>query len=244
MNEELCLKLNPLIRGLRAYHRHEVKGLENIPKRKAAIVAHTHSLATYDMLLLMSAVFEATSRFPRSLIDRLFYKVPGVGSLMEALGSVCGDQENARSLLSNGELLFLAPGGMQESLRPRERKYKIYWQKRKGFARLAIETGSPVILAACPDADNIYDVYDNKITRMMYQKLKIPFFFARGLGPTALPKPVKLVHVLSEPIYPPLAPHPGTTEKLVDDFHQRLTREMEKLIRRALSYSKEYALIQ
>ena len=49
-----------------------------------------------------------------------------------------------------------------------------------GFARLAIETQTPIILAMCPKADDIYDVYSNSLTAWAYQKYRIPVFFARG----------------------------------------------------------------
>ena len=114
MQEELQLKLLPITLGLRLYHRHEVHGLDNIPKSGPVIIACNHSLATYDISLLMTAVYQKLNRFPRALIDRAFYKIPGLGELMEKLGCIVGSPENAQSLLSNGELLYLAPGGMQE----------------------------------------------------------------------------------------------------------------------------------
>ena len=80
---------------------------------------------------------------------------------------------------------------------------EIYWERRKGFARLAIDTQTPIILAACPKADDIYKVYDSKITKLVYEKFRMPFFFAAGLKGTPLPKPVQLSHYLSEPLTPP-----------------------------------------
>ena len=187
MQEELQLKILPIFSGLRVYHRHEVHGLDNIPKKGPVIIACSHSLATYDISLLMAAVYQKINRFPRALIDRAFYKVPGLGNLMERIGCIVGSQENAQSLLSNGEMIYLAPGGMEESLRPSSDRYRVMWTKRKGFAKLAIETGVPVVLAACPKADDIFTVYENKATSWIYRNFRLPFFIARGLGPTAVP---------------------------------------------------------
>lgn len=231
MNEDFTIKLMPLVESLRFYHRHDVKGLHNIPSKGPAIVACTHSLATYDMLLLMVASFQQNQRFPRALIDRLFDRVPGVGRIMERLGCVTGAPENAKSILSNGDLLYVAPGGMEESLRSHKQRFQLRWQNRKGFARLAIETGSPVVLAACPGADLIYDVRDSALTRWAYKSFKIPLFFANGIGPTIIPKPVKLVHYLSEPIYPPVVTTQPSQQE-IDDFHSLLTTKMAQLIAR------------
>jgi 1-acyl-sn-glycerol-3-phosphate acyltransferase len=235
MDEELALKLLPLVNGLRAYHRHEVHGLEHIPKRGPALIATNHSLATYDMLLLMAAVYEYNGRMPRSLIDRAFYVMPGLGELMERLGCIVGHPDSAMSLLENGEIIYLAPGGMRESLKPHTERYQIYWNKRRGFARLSIETGAPVILAACPHADDIYKVYENTLTKWVYKKFKLPLFFARGLGPTAIPRPVKLEHFLSAPIYPPKpASDPAALKRQVYHYHKRIVQKMNTMLAEGL----------
>lgn len=239
MQEELQLKLMPLILSLRLYHRHEVHGIENIPSQGPVIVACSHSLATYDMSLLMCAVYQKLNRFPRALIDRAFYKVPGLGNLMEKLGCIVGSHDNAHSLLANGEILYLAPGGMQESLRPSSDRYRIMWSSRKGFARLSIESGAPVILAACPKADDIFTVYKSNLTKWVYNNFKFPFFFARGLGPTTLPKPVKLDHYLSKVFYPPKQEvDPVAFKKQVYNYHRKLVREMNRIIHNGIVHEE------
>ena len=247
MNEELIVKMIPVVRALEVYHRHEVFGLSNIPKSGSVIIASTHSLATYDLVLLMHHIYEKFGRFPRSLIDRAFYKMPMIGSFMEDLGCVVGDQDNARSILSNGEILCIAPGGMKESLRPRTRKYQIDWGSRKGFARLAIETSTPIILAACHSADDIFDVYESKFTSWAYRRFKLPLFIAKGLGPTVLPKPAKLFHMLSEPITPPVCADGPLTDEMVQNFHEQLQHKMTQLICRAtkmMNHEKKQKLLE
>ncbi|WP_141730878.1 lysophospholipid acyltransferase family protein [Oligoflexus tunisiensis] len=231
MDEEFTLKLLPVMNALRVYHRHEVHGLENVPRRGPVIVACNHSLATYDMLMLMAAVYCHNGRLPRSLIDRAFYVFPGLGELMEKLGAIVGSQEAASSLLRNGEMLYLAPGGMRESLRPYTERYQILWNRRRGFARLSLETGVPIVLAACPRADDIYKVYDSPLTKLIYKKLRLPFFMARGLGPTAIPRPVKLEHFLSKPIYPPKpADDPASYKRQLYNYHRKLMDKMNAMI--------------
>ncbi|RYF42122.1 MAG: acyltransferase family protein, partial [Cytophagaceae bacterium] len=231
MDEEFAIKFLPMVSALRAYHSHEVYGLESIPSHGPAIIATNHSLATYDIMLLMAAVYLHNGRMPRSLIDRAFYVVPGLGELMERLGCTIGNPDNAHTLLENGELLYLAPGGMRESLRPSTERYQVRWNRRKGFARLAIETQTPVILAACPHADDIFKVYDNNVTKWFYAQFRLPFFLARGIGPTMIPRPVKLDHFLSKPIYPPkMASDPAAVKRQVYNFHKKLTQKMQEMI--------------
>lgn len=239
MNTEVLLKLAPVIAGIRTYHHHSVVGLEHLPEKSAAIIAVNHSLASYDIALLMAGMYEHLNRVPRSLIDHLFYKIPGLGEFMEALGSADGTHENAVKLLNNGEILVLAPGGMREALRPSTQKYKIMWGRRKGFVRLAIETGTPIILAACPAADDMYEIFPSHVTAWAYKTLKIPLFFAKGLGLSPLPKPVKLTHYLSEPqIPPPMAPTKEAFEAQVVKFHAQVCQRMQKLMDDSVTLEK------
>ncbi len=229
-NTDFLLKLAPVIAGIRIYHQHSTVGLENFPK-SGCIVAANHSLASYDIALLMASIYEHTNRIPRGLIDRLFFKVPGVGQIMEALGNREGTKENAIKMLSEGEIIVVAPGGMREALRPSSQKYKIMWDHRKGFAKLAIETGVPIVLAACPAADDLYDIAPSHVTAWAYKTFKIPVFFAKGFGLSPIPKPVKLTHFLSEPMMPPAnSDDPEVFNKRLEEFHHKIVDRMASLM--------------
>ncbi len=231
MNKEWVEAMIPIADKIRRYHKHRVVGIKSIPKKGAAIIACNHSLATYDMMLLMSAIVTRTKRYPRSLIDRAFYKVPYLSTVMENFGGIQGTHDNAHEILEKGDLLYIAPGGMKESLKPHQKKYTIQWEKRKGFAKLAIDTQTPIILAACPKADDIYKVYDSKLSKLVYENFKMPFFFASGLRGTPLPKPIQLSHYLSEPIKPPKKPRAKTKyNDAVDKFHEVLEDKMKELM--------------
>lgn len=233
MNTDLLIKLAPFIAGVRAYHHHSAMGLDTMPEG-GMILAANHSLASYDIALLMAAIYEHSNRIPRALIDRLFFKVPGLGTLMESLGSREGTRENAIHLLQSGEIMVVAPGGMREALRPSREKYKVMWARRKGFVKLSIESGAPIVLAACPAADDIYDIAPSHVTAWAYKTLKVPLFFAKGFGYSPIPKPVTLTHFLSEPLYPPhKSDDPSEMTKRINDFHGKVVRRMEKLMAEA-----------
>jgi 1-acyl-sn-glycerol-3-phosphate acyltransferase len=213
-------------RAVMAYHRYEVRGVEHIPVSGPALIVVNHSLATYDALLLGAAIYMQTGRRPVGLADRRVFQTPLLAETFRKLGAVEGSPEAAVRLLSEGNLLELSPGGMRESLRPSSRRYHVDWEGRLGFARLAIQCQVPVILAACPAADDIYTVYGNPITSTIYRHFKWPAPLARGLGLTAIPRPVKLTHYLHAPIRPPRA----RGEKALHSFHKKLVTEMEHLL--------------
>ena len=225
INQEIWTSIEPVAKALRLYHRHQVIGIDNLPKRGKSLLVANHSLATYDMALLIHAIYYETGRFVRPLVDNLFYKIPFLGKLMDSVGCQEGTKENARQLLEERNLVLVAPGGMREALRPSSEKYTTLWDKRKGFAKLSIETNTPVILAICPRADDLYKVYPNTLTKWMYKHLKVPFFLATGVGGTPLPKPVRLVHFLSAPIRPPkMSEDPAIFEKQVAEFHAKVIK--------------------
>lgn len=240
INETLMRTLIPFAEALAVYHQHKVVGLKHIPKRGAALIVSNHSLATYDIILLMYDIFKETGRIARPLIDRLFFKIPGLGRLMDLTGAVEGGRKEAQSLLENGDIVCVAPGGMREALRPSTERYQIIWERRMGFIRVALETQTPIILAACPRADDLYEVLENPITRWAYKNFKIPVFLARGLGPTPLPRPVQLTHYLSRPIRPPaLAATPEEVQKQIEELHKKIVSEMESLIGKAIARPKK-----
>lgn len=226
MNGRLYRLVSPLLSCLRTYHRHDVRGLEHVPREGPALILFNHSLATYDTLLLAHAVQQATGRFVRGLGDRLMFRIPGLGWVARELGVVEGSPANARALLAAGELVLVSPGGMREALRPSREAFSIDWNGRQGYARIACETHAPILLAACPMADRIFDVYPSAWTRWAYERFRIPLPLMRGLGPTLLPRPVKLVHAIG----PPLRPPASLDRSSLDRYHARMVRRMESLL--------------
>jgi 1-acyl-sn-glycerol-3-phosphate acyltransferase len=189
------------------------------------------------MSLLFCVIYDRLKRLPRSLADHLFFKIPLLGELVEASGAREGTPENARGLLEAQELVSVAPGGMREALRPSQERYQVLWEHRKGFVKLALETQTPIILAFCPKADDLYDVYSSPLTQWAYQTFKIPVPLIRGLGPTFIPKPIALTHFIDKPIQPPLV----TKDKRrragqLDRFHGEVLKKAQELMARAVAH--------
>ncbi len=237
MIEEIADKLAAAVQAVRLYHQHEVIGMENIPSEGPALVAVNHSFATYDILLLFAAVYLEKKRITRPLIDRLFFRVPGIGELMTELGATEGSPTAAQDLLCQGHMICVAPGGMREALRPSTERYQVLWDNRLGFARVAMQAGAPVVLAACPKADDIFELYPNPLTKWMYKNLRVPFALARGIGLSPIPRPVKLRHFVDEPIMPPQpSSDPEEYERQLQEFHALLVERMQKLMAKAIAY--------
>ena len=237
MNKEYLDFIFPLLKGLREYHQHEVVGMEHIPKEGSGLIVVNHSLATYDIALLGCAIYQDLERIARPLADRLFFKIPFLGDLTSEFGAVEGNQKNGENLLRKGELVTVAPGGMREALRPSTERYQILWEKRTGFIKLALLTQSPILVAVCPKADDLYDVYPSPFTKWAYQNFKVPLFFARGIGLSPIPRPTKLTHFIAPMIHPPQASEdPEEFRHQVDQLHKKVVKKARLLIGEAIAY--------
>lgn len=222
-------RLAPLLAPLARYHRHRLVGAEHVPATGAFLGCLNHSLATYDGFLFALALHRETGRVAWGLGDDKLFQIPGVASLFHASGVRPASHAHARALLAEGRAVWLAPGGMREALRPSTERYTVRWDRRTGFARLAVLTGVPVVLAACPAADDLYTVYPSALTAWAYRVFRVPLPVVRGWGPTVLPRPVALVHYIAPPLWPP--PHePEREEEQVADFHAQCVARMQGLI--------------
>ncbi|MCB9780349.1 MAG: acyltransferase family protein [Alphaproteobacteria bacterium] len=216
---------------LRLWHRYRVEGMEHLPASgRTMLVAH-HTLATYDGFLLGMEIYARTGRVTRALGDDKLFMFGRTERFWRGVGIVPASPEAGQELLEAENLVAVAPGGMRESLRPRTERYQHRWQRRRGFVRLALRTGTPMVISACPRADEIFEVYPSKLTALAYKRLKIPVPMVRGLGPTMIPRPVPLVHHVAPPLVPPPW-DPEREDEQVAALHARACAVMDELLSR------------
>jgi len=229
---EKVKKLHAVYTALGKYHRHRVVGSENLIKEGRSLLVFNHSLATYDMSIMIAKVRHITGRVVMGLGDDMWFRLPVLGQFLAETGTVRACPVAAEELLNKEEILLVAPGGMREALKPSSETNLLHWDQRKGFVRLAIKTQTPITLVACPEADDIYTVYENRFTKMVYQRMRLPLTVVRGLGLSLIPRPVKLTHFISEAQIPPQVDlnDEKAFNKAVDHWHKELTDEMSRML--------------
>lgn len=227
---ETLERVAALLRPLYRYHPFTLRGAEHIPREGPCILVVHHSLTTYDGFLIGDALRRQTGRVLRGLGDDRLFQIPGVRELMLGVGIVPASPEAGERLLREGYVVGLAPGGMWESLRPYTERRRSRWKDRRGFARLALRTGAPLVLAAAPAADEVFKVYPSRLTDRLYELAHLPLPVARGRGPTLIPRRVKLTAWLSEPIYPPPL-DPPRIEEQAEALRQEAEARMAELLR-------------
>jgi acyltransferase-like protein len=221
--------IESVLRRLVDYHEYEVFGFDNIPSEGPALLVFHHSVATYDSFLLGVPIHDRLGRLFRGLADRLIFRTPGLAHVFREAGFIEGTREATVRMLSRGEIIGLAPGGMRESLRGERDKYSFDWSRRYGFVWTSLLSGAPIVLGACPRADDLYWVVDNPVTRLAYSRLRLPVPLAFGRWGTAMPRKIKLWHLMSEPMVPDVAPD-QVKEADVIGHHERIVTRMKRLM--------------
>ena len=218
-----------LLEPLKAYHRHRSEGVEHVPVTGGCMLVMHHTLATYDAFLLGLDIFRATGRLPAALGDDLIFKTPMLRDWARDGGVRPASPGAGLRLLEEGHPLGVAPGGMWECLRPSSEARTHRWHDRRGFCRLALRAQAPMVLAACPAGDDIYRIRSSRITNRVYRHLRAPLPVARGLGPTLIPRPVRLTHFLAPPIVPPVH-DPAREGEQVEALHAEAMAVMDGLL--------------
>jgi 1-acyl-sn-glycerol-3-phosphate acyltransferase len=73
------------------------------------------------------------------------YGVPGWRELMQKIGQMPASMDNAEAALNDGCSVLLDPGGSYEVFRPWKDRNRVVFNGRKGFIRLALQAGVPVV---------------------------------------------------------------------------------------------------
>ena len=134
-------------------------------------------------------------------------------------------------MLAAGDILVFAPVGMWEALRPRDERRRSRWEGRRGFVRLALRMGAPILVAGCPAADSIFTVYPSRLTDRVYRRLHLPVPLVRGLGVSLIPRPVKVTGYVAAPIIPPTY-DAAREEEQVDALYTLACERMSELLQR------------
>jgi 1-acyl-sn-glycerol-3-phosphate acyltransferase len=130
------------------WYRGEVRGLGNVPDEGPVLLVGNHSGGnmTPDTLVLtlaFSAYFGAERAFYQ-LAHNLVLSMPGLADLRR-FGTVAASPANAREALDSGAALLVYPGGDYEVHRPSWERNRVDFDRRKGFIRLALDRGVPLV---------------------------------------------------------------------------------------------------
>jgi len=130
------------------WFRGEVRNMGNVPEHGPVLLVANHSggNVTPDTLLFTLAFYTYFG------VERAFYQLAHnlvlaspVGQILRRYGTVPASPEHAQRALDAEAALLVYPGGDWEVHRPIWERNKVDFAGRKGFVRLALDAGVPIV---------------------------------------------------------------------------------------------------
>ncbi|HEV8246204.1 MAG TPA: lysophospholipid acyltransferase family protein [Polyangiaceae bacterium] len=187
----------------RMYFRTEVYDIDHVPKGRVILIANHSGQIPIDAAIIGCAMFFDANppRVTRAMVEKWTATLPFVSMFFNRVGQVVGLPENARRLLSMGELLLAFPEGIRGVAKPFTRRYELE-EFGLGFMRLALETDTPIVPVAVIGAEEQYVSLGN--LNWAAKALGLPVFplVPQLLLPGgALPLPTKYRLFFGEPLH-------------------------------------------
>ena len=154
------------------------------------------------------------------------FRIPLLRELLLAMGAVSVSEKSIKAVLSKGpgHAVAIVLGGASEALLSKPGTHDLVVNRRKGFFRIALQTGASIIPVYCFGENDLYDqISDGVIGQMNHWFIKasgffLPVYFGTGLfcfGETPfnpVPKRTPLITVLGDPIDVERIPNPSKEE--------------------------------
>ncbi|CCK71313.1 diacylglycerol O-acyltransferase KNAG_0G02570 [Huiozyma naganishii CBS 8797] len=169
------------------------------------------------------------------------FHIPFYRDYLLALGICSVSRKNALKVLADGQSICIVVGGVRESLLGSDDAFELILNKRKGFIKLALETGNaslvPVFAFGETDCFKMYETEEGSILHKFqfwikkYFGFSVPIFFARGLfnydfGLVPFRTPLDIV--IGKPIHIReryVQPNP----ELIDHYHALYVESLKKM---------------
>ena len=219
-----------LLELMRKYFRMEVEGLENVPKKGAALITPNHSgYSGLDALLLGHVLYEDHRRIARVLTHHLWYLTKATAIPAQKMGFIEASIENGVKELQKNNLVIIFPEGEKGNFKPTTKMYHLQ-DFHRGFVRMALKTQSPIVPTIIIGAEE---------THINLSQLK----FTKYLKGTVLPLPlnviplpvkwkIKFLPPIRLPYKPDAADDPELTleiaEEIQEQIQEALTDEVQK----------------
>ena len=156
--EDVAYRILPsfLLEIINRYLRVEVEGLEHVPTRGPCIVIANHSgYMGFDALMVGHQIYTHRKRVPRIIAHRLWFLRPEISVHAKKLGLVPATFDNGLKILKRNQMLMLFPEGEEGNFKPSVYSYRLR-KFRRGFVRLALSTGAPIVPAVVIGAEETH----------------------------------------------------------------------------------------
>lgn len=205
---------------LARYHQHRVRNMEHLDRliragRRVVLVGN-HVMDLADPLLFVAEMVRRHGRAPHFIgHENVIFHVPGLRELATTWGVIPSRRPvEAGNALARDGLLMLFPGSGREALlrRYRDEPYRLKWEGRTGFVRLALEHDAAILFVAAVGSEEMYYqsalptpdclmAFFNAGDAARYRGTPLGFgLLGPHVMPAVFPLPVQLTHDLSTPL--------------------------------------------
>ena len=207
-------------RLLARYHRHQVLHLGRLGallhQGRRVVLIGNHALDIADPLLFLAAVLDRYGRVPRFIgHENGWFHLRVMRAISARYGIIPSRQpEQAAAALARDGFLMLYPGANTEAMMRsyRDEPYRLKWENRLGFLRLALAADADIVFVAAVGSDEMY--YQSRlpmpeaVIRLVnageskrYRGGRLAFgLLGPHLLPGIFPFPVRITHVVSKPL--------------------------------------------
>ena len=198
------------------WFRGEVRDMERIPEEGPVLLVGNHSggNVTPDTIVFTLAfnTYFGVERSFYQLAHNLVLTSP-VGPFLRKFGTVAASHENARKALESDAAVLVYPGGDWEVNRPSWEANKVDFAGRKGFIKLALDAGVPIIplVSVGGQETAVFLTHGDRLARLLRLdklfrlktlpvNLSLPWVVNVGDFLGHLPLPAKITVQVMEPI--------------------------------------------
>ena len=130
----------------RYYFRVDTYDIERVPQGRVLLIANHAGQFAYDGAMLMIAMLleAALPRLARGMGEYFLWRMPWMGIQASRMGTMVGTPENCIKMLEAEECVMVFPEGARGANKPFRKRYQLQ-RFGKGFMRLALETGTPIV---------------------------------------------------------------------------------------------------
>jgi 1-acyl-sn-glycerol-3-phosphate acyltransferase len=192
-----------VVRPLKRLFRPEVRGLDRYPDGPALVVGnHNGGTLTPDTFIFGDALVDrwGVDALPFGLAHELPMNLPVVGTGLSRLGAVRASHENAGRVFDTGSKVMVYPGGDIDALRPYRDRNRIRFDGRRGYLRLALRHGVPIVPVVAAGAHAGFVVLSDG--RRLARALRLDRLFRLKALPISFSLPWGLTVGFLPPYYP------------------------------------------
>lgn len=222
--ETVLYKLLPhfFLELMKTYFRVQVEGMEHLPRHGSALIIPNHSgVSGFDAMVLHHEITRACGRYPRVLTHHLWFLTKTTAIPANRLGFIEATTENGLRYLRRKQMVVLFPEGEYGNFKPSSKAYELQEFKR-GFVRMALQSGSPVIPTLVLGAEE---------THVNLSRLKLTKFLRGVVLPLPLnliPLPSKWKIIFMEPIQFPYKKAAANDRELVKELAEEVQDKMQE----------------